>query len=109
MQIHNLTPLIECEGALSDLILQAARAAIPAHVDRLVTLPDSGPLNQPLMPLLVGLLDAAQVTARAIGDNAWDDCLPIERALAAELAKQCRVIAADIENATQCPDARGWS
>lgn len=109
MQIHNHTPVIECEGALSDLILQAARAAIPAHVDRLVTLPDSGPLNQPLMPLLVGLLDAAQVTARAIGDNAWDDCLPIERALAADLANQCRAIAADIENATQCPDARGWS
>lgn len=109
MQIQNHTPTLECEGALSDLILQAARAAIPTHVDRLVTLPDSGRLNQPLMPLLVGLLDALQVTARAVADNAWDDCLPIERDLAAGLAKQCRAIAADIENATQCPDARGWS
>jgi hypothetical protein len=71
MQTHNLTPL-ECDGALSDLILQAARQALPAHVDSLITLPDCGERNQPLMPLLVGLIDAAKVTATAIADNAWD-------------------------------------
>ena len=105
MQIHNHTPNLECEGALSDLIMQAARAAIPADVDRLITLPDSGRRNQPLLPLLVGLLDAVQATAKAVADNAWDDCLPLDRDLAADLAMQCRAIAADIENASQCPDA----
>jgi hypothetical protein len=105
MQIHNHTPSLECDGALSDLILQAARAAIPANVERLITLPASGARNQPLLPLLVGLLDAAQATAKAVADNAWDDCLPLDRQLATDLAKQCRAIAADIENASQCPDA----
>jgi hypothetical protein len=103
------TATLECQGALSDLILQAARAAIPSHVDRLITLPDSGQRNQPLMPLLVGLLDAAQATAKAIGDNAWDDCHPLEHKLAADLARQCRAIAADLENATDCPDASQFS
>jgi hypothetical protein len=65
------TPL-ECPGALSDLILQAARQALPAHVDSLIELPDCGERNRPLMPLLVGLIDAAKVTASAIRDNAWD-------------------------------------
>jgi hypothetical protein len=109
MQNQNLSPKLECDGALSDLILQAARQALPKHADSLIQLPDVGARNQPLMPLLVGLLDAAQATARAVGDNAWDDCSPLDRQLAADLAKQCRAIAADLENATQCPDARGWS
>ncbi len=103
------TATLECQAALSDLILQAARAAIPAHVDRLLTLPDSGQRNQPLLPLLVGLLDAAQATAKAIGDNAWDDCRPLNRKLALDLARQCRAIAADLENATECPDASAFS
>jgi hypothetical protein len=100
---------IECEGALSDLILQAARAAIPAHVDQLITLPAAGVRNQPLLPLLVGLLDALQVTATAVADNAWDDCQPLPKELAADLAKQCRAIAADLENAVQCPDAAAFT
>ena len=65
------TPL-ECPGALSDLILQAARQALPAHVDSLIELPDCGERNRPLMPLLVGLIDAVKVTATAVADNAWD-------------------------------------
>jgi hypothetical protein len=71
MQNPTLTPL-KCNAALSDLILQAARAAIPAHVDSLMTLIDCGERNRPLMPLLVGLIDAAKVTAGAVNDNAWD-------------------------------------
>lgn len=71
MQTHNLTPL-ECEAALSDLVLQAARQAVPADANRLIRLPDCGARNQPLMPLLVGLIDAARVTAIAVADNAWD-------------------------------------
>jgi hypothetical protein len=82
MQTHNLTPL-ECDGALSDLILQAARQALPAHVDSL--LPDVGARNQPLMPLLVGLIDAVKVTASAVADNAWDSGQAVPKELAADL------------------------
>jgi hypothetical protein len=65
------TPL-ECPGALSDLILQAARQALPANPQQLIRLPDCGERNRPLMPLLVGLIEAAKVTASAVADNAWD-------------------------------------
>lgn len=99
---------LECEGALADLVLQAARAAIPANAEQLITLPPSGVRNEPLLPLLLGLLDATQRTAAAVADNAWDACSPLNEALAADLARQCRAIAADIENATQCPDAARW-
>ena len=105
MQNQNLT----ADTALSDMILQAARQAIPANVDQWMHIPDASRRNGPLLPLLVGLIDAAQITARAVGDNAWDDCHPLERHLANDLARQCRAIAADLENATQCPDARTWS
>ena len=108
MPIHNHTPALECDGALSDLILQAARAAIPAHVDSLLTVPDVGPRNQPLLPLLLGLLDAAQVTASAVADNAWDGSRPLDRELVADLAKQCRGIALALESATD-PAIEGWS
>lgn len=99
MPIHNHTPAIECAGALSDLILQAARQAIPAHVDSLLTLPDAGPRNQPLLPLLVGLIDAAGVTAHAAADNAWDAARPLDRELVGDLARQCRSIALALESA----------
>jgi hypothetical protein len=108
MPIHNHTPALECDGALSDLILQAARAAIPAHVDSLLTVPDVGPRNQPLLPLLLGLLDAAQVTASAVADNAWDSAPFLPRDLVSDLAKQCRSIAAALESASASP-AAGWS
>ena len=103
MLIHNH---IQCDGALSDLILQAARQAIPSNVDRLITLPDSGRRNGPILPLLVGLLDAAQQVACAIADNAWDESLPLDRELMHDLARQSRAIAASIETASTCPDAR---
>ena len=86
------TPL-ECAAALSDLVLRAARAVIPAHVDSLMPLPDSGPLNRPLMPLLVALLDAAKVTADAVADNAWDSGRPIP----AELRQELESAAAEIQ------------
>jgi hypothetical protein len=87
--MQTLTPL-ECEAALSDLILQAARQAIPAGVDSLLTLPDCGERNQPLMPLLVGLVDAAKVTTRAIADNAWDSGQPVPKDVAADLLADLR-------------------
>jgi hypothetical protein len=103
MPIHNH---IECDGALSDLILQAARQAIPSVVEQLITLPDSGCRNQPILPLLVGLIDATQQVAQAVADNAWDESFPLDRELTADLAKQARRIASIIESASTCPDAR---
>jgi cell division septal protein FtsQ len=101
----NSTARLECDGALSDLILQAARQAIPADVNRLITLPDSGRRNQPLLPLLVGLLDATQQVAQAVADNAWDESLPLDRELMTDLARQSRAIATAIETASACPDS----
>jgi hypothetical protein len=101
MQIRNHQQQLECPAALSDLILQAARQAIPARVESLVILPDSGERNGPLMPLLVGLLDAVQTTAKAIEENAWDEGHRLDDQLAYDLAGQCRAIAQDIENAAQ--------
>lgn len=98
------TARLECDGALSDLILQAARQAIPADVNRLITLPDSGRRNNPILPLLVGLIDATHQVAQAVADNAWDESLPLDRELVSDLARQSRAIAAAIETASTCPD-----
>ena len=94
---------LECDGALSDLVLQAARAAIPPNADSLMQLPPGGELNRPLLPLLIGLLDAASVTAQAVADNAWDGCQPLENELAAELVSAADLIQLYVANATQAP------
>ena len=94
---------LECAAALSDLVLRAARAVIPANVDSLMKLPDSGPLNQPLLPLLVALLDAAKVTAAAVADNAWDSGQPIPAELARELLGLANQIDSAIRVAAHAP------
>ena len=106
MPILNQIPALECDGALSDLILQAARQAIPSNVEQLITLPDCGIRNQPLLPLLEGLLDATQATAAAVSDNAWDESRPMDRGLMTDLARQARLIASVLESAASCPDSR---
>jgi hypothetical protein len=100
---------LERDGALSDLILQAARAAIPADVDSLITVPDSGPRNRPLMPLLLGLIDATQATARAVADNARDSAHPLDRGMANVLAQQLRSIAHELEGAADPVMDGDWS
>ena len=100
---------MNCQTVVSDLILQAARQAVPSDVERLMLLPDCGARNKPLMPLLVGLVEALQVTAKAVADNAWDESHPLDSRLAEKLYQQCAAIGADIRNATQCPDARTWA
>ena len=89
MQTLNHTP-VECDGALSDLILQASRRALPANPQQLIRLPDCGERNRPLMPLLVGLIDAAKATASAINDNAWDSGQAVPKELAADLLADLR-------------------
>jgi hypothetical protein len=100
---------MSCQTVVSDLILQAARQAVPSDVERLMLLPDCGARNKPLMPLLVGLVEALQLTAKAVGDNAWDESHPLDSRLAEKLTQQCAAIGADIRNAGQCPDARTWA
>lgn len=99
---------LQCSGVISDAVLQAARHAMPADPSRWVDLPASGLRNDPLLPLLVGLIDATRCTAAAVADNAWDDCHPIPYELAENLAKRLRSAADDLINAAQCPDSRGW-
>jgi hypothetical protein len=94
---------IECDAALSDLVLQAARQAIPADFHRLINLPSTSERNRPLLPLLCSLLDAVQTTAAAVADNAWDDGHPLDAPFVAELVDQVRRIGLDIESATQGP------
>lgn len=108
-----MTATLQCEAAMSDAVLQAARAAMPADPATHYLLPQAmrqlAIKQQPLVPLLMALLDSAQATAKAIADNAWDDSLPLTQSLADELAKQCKAIASDVANATECPDATGWN
>jgi hypothetical protein len=82
-------------------VLQAARKAIPADVDKLITLQDCGQLNRPLMPLLVGLIDAAKTTANAIADNAWDSGSAMPKELAAGLIGDLRIVMQSIQQSTE--------
>lgn len=97
--------LLECKAAISDSVLQAARQAIPAHVDSLLPLPECGAHNRPLLPLLVTLLDATRAVAGAVADNAWDHTTRLDQQLADELAAQARAIALDIDSAACAPAA----
>ena len=80
---------MHCQEYISAAILEAARAAVPSDVERLMLLPDCGPRNKPLMPLLVGLVEALKVTAQAVADNAMDEKCPVETRLALELRISC--------------------
>lgn len=100
----NHTP-IQCDGAVSDLILQAARQVMPAIIAA-GPMPDCSVRNQPLLPLLEGLLDSTQATAEAVADNAWDESRPMDRALMADLSRQARKIASVLESAANCPDSQ---
>lgn len=100
---------LQCDAALSDAVLQAARQAIPADWQRLIILPPTSERNRPLMALLVGLLDATQTVAASVADNAWDESHPIDKELARDLAKQALKVSDDLINATQCPDCREWA
>jgi hypothetical protein len=95
------TQHLECPGALSDLILQAARQALPANPQQLIQLPDCGEHNRPLMPLLVGLIDAAKVTASAINDNAWDSGIAVPKSLAVDLIVELERCVAFVRQSTQ--------
>lgn len=108
--------MLECDSALADLALRGAQAAMP--VDPLQHLlpaiaqqcRDAGPRNQPLLPLLLALLEATERVANAVQDNAWDASQPVPPVLAEELANQAYRTGAAISNSSQCsPSPAGWS
>lgn len=113
MQIHNHITLmlnsLACEAVLSDLVLQAARSAMPKDAGRWFadtrSFSSAGPRNEPLLPLLVALLDATKTVAAAVADNAWDDCRPVDRDLVRELISLNQSVAADLNNASSAPAA----
>ena len=86
------TPPLSCDGALSDLILQAARQALPANPQQLIRLPDCGERNRPLIPLLVGLIDAVKATASAIRDNAWESGPALPTGMADALLAELEIV-----------------
>ncbi len=96
---------IECDTVVCDLVLQAAWDAIPENVHELLPLPDCGELNRPLLPLIVALLDGIESTARAVDDNSWDSCEPLDQGLAQTLISQLDQIQMRLANATQAPAA----
>jgi hypothetical protein len=77
---------MNCQDVISELILDAARRAVPPDAEQLMLLPDCGPRNKPLMPLLIGLVEALRVTAQAVADNALDESYPVDRQLVVELS-----------------------
>ena len=116
MQIPNATtamPSLECDAAMSDAVLQAARAAMPADPAGHFLLPHAIrqlPTKQlPLVPLLMALLDSCEAVAKAIDDNAWDDGAPIDLSLAEELANQAYRLGAVVTNASSAHDTRSWN
>mgnify|MGYP006266351607 CR=1 FL=1 len=105
---------IEAEGALSDLVLSAAREIVDRHVAEHPAYPGGNPWrgcgvkNPPLLTLLDQLIGAAEPVANAIADNCWDDCLPVPSEGAKRLADALHRIANTITVATAAPDSTGW-
>lgn len=115
------TTTVAAEGALSDKILQAARAIVErdmANPGRYSCSPyaygcnpwkDCGIKNPPLLTLLDMLLGAVEPVANAIADNAWDEKRPVSSAAAKDLAEHLHRIADTLTAAASAPDSTGWS
>jgi hypothetical protein len=91
---------MHCQEYISAAILEAARAAVPTDVERLLLLPDCGPRNKPLIPLLVGLVEALKVTSAAVADNAWDEGCPVDFRLELQLRTALQAAAFSLSDAT---------
>ena len=106
-----ITATITPEGALADLVLQAARDTIARHPDHYASQAWSGAgaKNLPLLILLDQLIGAAEPVAGAVADNAWDDNQPIPQAGAKRLAESLHRLADTITAAAAAPNAAGWS
>lgn len=101
---------ITCEGALSDAVLQAARAAVAAYPGNPYAndpWQHCGPRNQPLLTLLDALADAGAAVAGAIQDNCQADCLPVPAASAKGLAQAFYLLGDVITAAAAAPEPTG--
>jgi hypothetical protein len=98
MMIQTQT-MLECEGALSDLVLQAARKAIPADANKLLIHPYVGEHNQPLLPLLVALIESTKTTADAMADNAWDSGVALPKDMVLGLIADLRAAMQSLSHA----------
>lgn len=101
---------MQCEEVLSDVILQAARNALPADPcsymgDKKHQFNAAGIKNKHLLVLLCGLLDATKAVASAVADNAWDDMQPVPATLASEMRNTADEIRKIISNTSPA----GWS
>ena len=91
---------------IRDAILNCARCSIPqASIDEFSHF---GERQRPLLPLFLALLDAMQVTASAIADNAWDASEPIPLDFAIGCQEQIKKSCREIMNATECPNRSRW-
>jgi len=88
------------QEVISQLILDAARAAVPADAEQHMLMPDCGPRNKPLMPLLIGLVEALKVTAEAVSDNAWDEDYPVDTLPAIALSVSIDIARQSLQYAT---------
>jgi len=102
-----MTKTFRCDAAISDLVLSAARAAIPPNAGTYHL--NAGIKNNPQLILLVALLDASKAVSAAVADNAWDDCHPIPNDVTTVLARLTQHISNDIEAASQCPNQQDWT
>lgn len=109
---HTMTITVECEGALADAVLQAARAAVASYPWPAYTVnpwKGCGVKNPPLLTLLDQLIGAAEPVAAAIADNCWDDSLPIPGAMARGMAEALHHLADTITAAAAAPNRADWS
>jgi len=112
-----MTATITAEGALSDDVLQAARAVVEQHAKQFEVYPCGNPWagcgvkNPPLLTLLDQLIGAMEPVADAIADNCWDDCLPIPAAGAKGLAQALNRMADLLTASAAVGDSgvAGWS
>jgi len=110
-----MSTAITAEGALSDEVLQAARAVVERYAAAFPVYSGTSPWagagakNPPLLTLLDQLVGAMEPVAAAIADNAWDDRLPIPSAGARGMAEALHRIADTISAAAAAPDVTGWS
>ncbi len=99
---------LHSESGVGDEVLQAARAVVggvdvPAQfADRGAWLSGVQEKQQPLVPLLLWLLDAAETVASAMADNAWDDARPLPGGVADVLAEISRSVTSHVLSATEC-------
>lgn len=113
------TPTIAAEGAISDEVLQAARAIVERRAAQGLAYArgygwqDCGIKNPPLLTLLDMLIGACEPVANAIADNCNDDdaLLPFDSAkgLADALQNMADTIRACGESRRAVPMPAGWS